>query len=92
MSRCTKDDLGCILGSKRAKQLAKEKKLAEIQEVNGEDEVGHVEHSMGVTTIKSCSIQVRCQVATGDSGKQIRTVTCKSRLVRPLLDCIICMM
>lgn len=57
LSRCTKDDLGCILGSKRAKRLAEKKKTAEVEEVHGEDEVGHVNHSMGVTTIKGCSIQ-----------------------------------
>uniref|UniRef100_A0A0P4W199 G-patch domain-containing protein n=1 Tax=Scylla olivacea TaxID=85551 RepID=A0A0P4W199_SCYOL len=58
LSRCTEDDLGCILGSKRAKQLAREKKLAETKEVNDDvDEVGHVDHSMGVTTIKGCSMQ-----------------------------------
>lgn len=55
LSRCTKDDLGCILGSKRAKQLAKEKAVEET--VCPIDEVGHVDHSMGVTTIKGCSMQ-----------------------------------
>ncbi|XP_045137576.1 PIN2/TERF1-interacting telomerase inhibitor 1-like [Portunus trituberculatus] len=56
LSRCTEDDLGCILGSKRAKQLAKEKH-AEAKEENDVDEVGHVNHSMGLTTIKGCFMQ-----------------------------------
>lgn len=56
LSQCSEDDLGCILGSKRAKQLA-ETKTAEVDLPEPEDEVGTVEHSMGVTTIKGCSIQ-----------------------------------
>lgn len=64
MSKCSEDDLGCILGSKRAKQLA-EVKTPEVDVTEPEDAVGTIEHSMGVTTIKGCSIQVRQTVSNG---------------------------
>lgn len=58
-SNYKEDDIACILGSKRAKVLA-ERKAAE--EAIAEDQVGHVNHINGVTTIKGRNMKVRISV------------------------------
>ncbi|XP_076046812.1 uncharacterized protein LOC143028504 [Oratosquilla oratoria] len=61
LSRYGEDDLACILGSKLSKAQKAEPEAEEApQELAAEeveDEVGHTEHTHGVTTIKGGNIQ-----------------------------------
>lgn len=54
VSRYNKDDIACILGSKRAKKLAEADAEVSTTKI---DEIGHVTNMNDVTTIKGCSIQ-----------------------------------
>lgn len=53
LSRYNADDIACITGSKRFKQLVEAKKKTEFVE----DDVGNRDHTNGVTTIKAGNIQ-----------------------------------
>ncbi|XP_071524720.1 LOW QUALITY PROTEIN: PIN2/TERF1-interacting telomerase inhibitor 1-like [Panulirus ornatus] len=54
LSRYNKDDIACILGSKRTKKLAEADAEVSTTKI---DEIGHVTSMNNVTTIKGCSIQ-----------------------------------
>ncbi|KAK7076853.1 PIN2/TERF1-interacting telomerase inhibitor 1 [Halocaridina rubra] len=53
LTRLNADDIGCITGSKQAKKIAVAKKDEHFQE----EEIGHKQHSSGITTINGGSYQ-----------------------------------
>lgn len=54
VSRYNSDDIACIIGSKRSKQLAD----IEATQIKEEDEVGQQVKLNGVTTVKGGTVQV----------------------------------